>query len=74
MDAVPVFVVLVVLVVFVVVFIVLFFFSSRRRHTRLVRDWSSDVCSSDLVLSIPLAGSSLLFLVQFVILCLGVIP
>src|SRR5438046_10683352 len=28
----------------------LFFFSSRRRHTRLVSDWSSDVCSSDLVL------------------------
>src|SRR5215213_148296 len=27
----------------------LFFFSSRRRHTRLVSDWSSDVCSSDLV-------------------------
>ena len=27
----------------------MFFFSSRRRHTRLVRDWSSDVCSSDLV-------------------------
>src|SRR5262249_59333246 len=27
---------------------VLFFFSSRRRHTRLVSDWSSDVCSSDL--------------------------
>ena len=26
-----------------------FFFSSRRRHTRLRRDWSSDVCSSDLV-------------------------
>src|SRR5262249_56540774 len=25
------------------------FCSSRRRHTRLVRDWSSDVCSSDLV-------------------------
>src|SRR5437016_12258486 len=25
-----------------------FFFSSRRRHTRLVSDWSSDVCSSDL--------------------------
>ena len=25
-----------------------FFFSSRRRHTRLRRDWSSDVCSSDL--------------------------
>src|SRR5574341_2326781 len=27
---------------------VYFFFSSRRRHTRLVGDWSSDVCSSDL--------------------------
>src|SRR5256885_10175736 len=26
----------------------LFFFSSRRRHTRLQGDWSSDVCSSDL--------------------------
>src|SRR5258706_8829645 len=26
-----------------------FFFSSRRRHTRLVSDWSSDVCSSDLL-------------------------
>src|SRR3712207_8639949 len=27
---------------------VFFFFSSRRRHTRYWRDWSSDVCSSDL--------------------------
>src|SRR5690606_39985627 len=27
-----------------------FFFSSRRRHTRFSRDWSSDVCSSDLKL------------------------
>src|SRR3712207_7808299 len=26
-----------------------FFFSSRRRHTRYWRDWSSDVCSSDLL-------------------------
>src|SRR6266480_7176011 len=26
-----------------------FFFSSRRRHTRLTCDWSSDVCSSDLL-------------------------
>src|SRR5699024_11621940 len=26
----------------------MFFFSSRRRHTRSKRDWSSDVCSSDL--------------------------
>src|SRR5690606_31701097 len=29
----------------------IFFFSSRRRHTRFSRDWSSDVCSSDLDLS-----------------------
>src|SRR5690242_21510925 len=29
-------------------FFVFFFFSSRRRHTRLTCDWSSDVCSSDL--------------------------
>src|SRR5207253_3716720 len=28
----------------------LFFFSSRRRHTRWPRDWSSDVCSSDLTM------------------------
>src|SRR5690606_39644091 len=28
--------------------LVMFFFSSRRRHTRFSRDWSSDVCSSDL--------------------------
>src|SRR5438034_6015898 len=28
--------------------LVLFFFSSRRRHTRSLCDWSSDVCSSDL--------------------------
>src|SRR5256885_6754263 len=27
--------------------VVIFFFSSRRRHTRLQGDWSSDVCSSD---------------------------
>src|SRR5439155_16446536 len=30
-----------------------FFFSSRRRHTRWPRDWSSDVCSSDLLESSP---------------------
>src|SRR3989440_7771532 len=29
-----------------------FFFSSRRRHTRSDRDWSSDVCSSDLALAL----------------------
>src|SRR2546422_6179345 len=31
-----------------VLFQFFFFFSSRRRHTRCSRDWSSDVCSSDL--------------------------
>src|SRR5437588_1327672 len=31
-------------------FLFFFFFSSRRRHTRSLCDWSSDVCSSDLVL------------------------
>src|SRR2546422_896800 len=31
---------------------VFFFFSSRRRHTRCSRDWSSDVCSSDLFAAI----------------------
>src|SRR5690606_40464644 len=35
-----------------------FFFSSRRRHTSFSRDWSSDVCSSDLVRA-RLTGSSL---------------
>src|SRR2546430_11580316 len=36
-----------------------FFFSSRRRHTRFDCDWSSDVCSSDLVeeAGVPRAGS-----------------
>src|SRR5436309_7025460 len=29
--------------------VVVFFFSSRRRHTSFSRDWSSDVCSSDLI-------------------------
>src|SRR6266702_5937218 len=33
---------------------IFFFFSSRRRHTRWPRDWSSDVCSSDL----PCPGTS----------------
>src|SRR5437016_11419303 len=34
-----------------------FFFSSRRRHTRLVSDWGSDVCSSDLVWQQGRSGS-----------------
>src|SRR5699024_10681675 len=33
------------------------FFSSRRRHTRSKRDWSSDVCSSDLFLSLFTVGA-----------------
>src|SRR5256884_5781357 len=36
-----------------------FFFSSRRRHTRCSRDWSSDVCSSDLGRAPPEPGHSL---------------
>src|SRR5690242_21132615 len=35
--------------------VLLFFFSSRRRHTRLTCDWSSDVCSSDLGIA-PVVG------------------
>src|SRR5690625_7278618 len=34
-------------------FMTFFFFSSRRRHTRWPRDWSSDVCSSDLPAADP---------------------
>src|SRR5690606_38952066 len=40
-----------------------FFFSSRRRHTRFSRDWSSDVCSSDLMK--PRRGISNLFLLRW---------
>src|SRR3712207_5221348 len=36
----------------------LFFFSSRRRHTRYWRDWSSDVCSSDLLHAYGLPGET----------------
>src|SRR2546429_6305592 len=36
-----------------------FFFSSRRRHTRCSRDWSSDVCSSDLGLRLLVASVAL---------------
>src|SRR5438034_5906906 len=50
-----------------------FFFSSRRRHTRSLCDWSSDVCSSDLLfkssqligIKSPSAGSSVRFLLLF---------
>src|SRR5256885_13227097 len=36
----------------------IFFFSSRRRHTRLQGDWSSDVCSSDLPISKDVINAS----------------
>src|SRR3712207_8580448 len=38
----------------------MFFFSSRRRHTRYWRDWSSDVCSSDLPWPFPVQHPTLL--------------
>src|SRR5215813_12510232 len=39
------------------VLIFFFFFSSRRRHTRCGRDWSSDVCSSDLFLPLTVLNN-----------------
>src|SRR6201981_1371592 len=41
-----------------------FFFSSRRRHTRCGRDWSSDVCSSDLEIQAFLLMEDLLAQLQ----------
>src|SRR5438105_8526416 len=46
------------------VFFFFFFFSSRRRHTRSTRDWSSDVCSSDLVVVRRDEGVELLLLLS----------
>src|SRR5205085_6662903 len=40
-------------------FFFFFFFSSRRRHTRFDCDWSSDVCSSDLILPAPFRSGSM---------------
>src|SRR5690606_41209536 len=45
-----------------------FFFSSRRRHTRFSRDWSSDVCSSDLFFCTGGFGWLLLLLLLLFIL------
>src|SRR5690606_40235609 len=45
----------------ILLYILTFFFSSRRRHTRFSRDWSSDVCSSDLVGSFFLVNVGTLF-------------
>src|SRR5699024_12037449 len=46
-------------VVLLLVFFCVFFFSSRRRHTRSKRDWSSDVCSSDLCLLLAEEGENI---------------
>src|SRR5262245_65123234 len=43
-----------------------FFFSSRRRHSRCLSDWSSDVCSSDLELSVERAHAVPKLLQNFV--------
>src|SRR5690606_40609782 len=58
------------LYVCVVFYIYLFFFSSRRRHTRFSRDWSSDVCSSDLELTmlVNLVRQKLLLLQQKILM------
>src|SRR3989440_3435915 len=56
----------------------LFFFSSRRRHTRSDRDWSSDVCSSDLetvhvipAQSVKIARTSSFSVVRYFLSCRG---
>src|SRR6266704_3991983 len=43
---------------------IVFFFSSRRRHTRSKRDWSSDVCSSDLTRALALPDERLFYQVE----------
>src|SRR5436305_958133 len=48
-------------------FFLVFFFSSRRRHTRCGRDWSSDVCSSDLPFLYALAIDRGLALPQYLV-------
>src|SRR5438034_11556900 len=54
-------------------FVFCFFFSSRRRHTRSLCDWSSDVCSSDLVLGFVLGvvAATLTTLVQWLVAWTG---
>src|SRR3712207_7018376 len=42
----------------------IFFFSSRRRHTRYWRDWSSDVCSSDLRGTLKIVDFGIAYLAQ----------
>src|SRR5690606_40042001 len=45
--------------------LLVFFFSSRSRHTRFSRDWSSDVCSSDLYDAWPAGARTIAFLLLF---------
>src|SRR5205807_7222199 len=47
--------------IYFLIFFFFFFFSSRRRHTRLQGDWSSDVCSSDLLRLIRELGIDVIF-------------
>src|SRR5256885_16471259 len=42
--------------------VLFFFFSSRRRHTRLQGDWSSDVCSSDLLTGYEMPYATLMYI------------
>src|SRR5687768_17985792 len=51
-----------------------FFFSSRRRHTRCSRDWSSDVCSSDLGLTLLLVGADLVLPVALLTFVAAFVP
>src|SRR5690606_40603804 len=52
-----------------------FFFSSRRRHTRFSRDWSSDVCSSDLPVQLwrKALSSEIYFLINIVVCFSGAV-
>src|SRR5204862_5726551 len=49
-----------------------FFFSSRRRHTRSLRDWSSDVCSSDLPMVDVMLVLFIIFMVSAPLITVGV--
>src|SRR5207249_8223524 len=59
--------------------LITFFFSSRRRHTRSKRDWSSDVCSSDLdpqsflVLPRVLAGTAMFPIIVALAIVTGIL-
>src|SRR5262249_56753472 len=59
--------------VLAIVAYVVFFFSSRRRHTRLVSDWSSDVCSSDLAGTLTYANAAAALLVPLALVALAML-